>query len=101
MRKVRASMDPMIVQYIGIVIAALILGWAVVELNRRYFRWRKQNVEVLNTWIKIDSTRASNVNVDELVPGEDSDSNRANPSEPDIPTRAQQNGHYSESTKPL
>ncbi len=93
-------MNP-IVEYIGIVVAALILGWAVVELNRRYFRWRKQDAEVLNTWIKIDSTRASNVHVDELVPGEDSDSDRENASEPHIPTRAQQNGHYSESTKPL
>lgn len=92
-------MDPMVVEYIGIVVAALILGWAVVELNRRYFRQRKQDVEVLNTWIKIDSTRASDVNVDELLPGEDSDQEDA--SEPDRHTRAQQNGHYSESTKPL
>jgi len=90
-------MDPMIVQYIGIVIAALILGWAVVELNRRYFRLRKQDMKALNTWIKIDSTRASDV--DALLPGEDSE--REDAPEPDIHTRAQQNGHYSESTKPL
>ncbi len=92
-------MDPMVVEYIGIVVAALILGWAVVELNRRYFRQRKQHVEALNTWIKIDSTRASDVNVDELLPSEDSE--REDAPEPDIHTRAQQNGHYSESTKPL
>ena len=92
-------MDPMVVEYIGIVVAALILGWAVVELNRRYFRQRRQDVEALNTWIKIDSTRASDVNVDELLPGEDSD--REDASKPDRHTRAQQNGHYSESTKPL
>jgi hypothetical protein len=92
-------MDPMVVEYIGIVVAALILGWAVVELNRRYFRQRKQDVEALNTWIKIDSTRVSDVNVDELLPGEDGEREYA--PEPDIHTRAQQNGHYSESTKPL
>ncbi len=92
-------MDPMVVEYIGIVVAALILGWAVVELNRRYFHQRKQHVEALNTWIKIDSTRASDVNVDELLPGEDSE--REDAPELDIHTRAQQNGHYSESTKPL
>lgn len=90
-------MDPMVVEYIGIVVAALILGWAVVELNRRYFHQRKQHVEALNTWIKIDSTRASDVNA--LLPGEDSE--REDAPEPDIHTRAQQNGHYSESTKPL
>ncbi len=92
-------MDPMVVEYIGIVVAALILGWAVVELNRRYFHQRKQHVEALNTWIKIDSTRASDVNVDALLPGGDSE--REDAPEPDIHTRAQQNGHYSESTKPL
>lgn len=94
-------MNPIVVEYIGIVVAALILGWAVVELNRRYFRQRKQDVKALNTWIKIDSTRASDVNVDELLPGEDSDSEREDAPEPDIHTRAQQNGHYSESTKSL
>lgn len=94
-------MDLMVVEYIGIVVAALILGWAVVELNRRYFRLRKQEMKGLNAWIKIDSTRASDVNVDELLPGEDSDSDREDASDPNIHTRAQQNGHYSESTKPL
>jgi hypothetical protein len=94
-------MDPMVVEYIGIVVAALILCWAVVELNRRYFRQRKQDVEALNTWIKIDSTRVSNINVDELLPGEERDSEREDAPEPDIHTRARQNGHYSESTKPL
>ena len=94
-------MDPIVVEYIGIVVAALILGWAVVELNRRYFRQRKQGVEALNTWIKIDSTRASDVRVDALLPGEDSDSERKDTPEPDMHTRAQQNGHYSQSTKPL
>ncbi len=54
-------------------------------------------MKALNTWIKIDSIRASDV--DALLPGEDSD--REDAPEPDIHTRAQQNGHYSESTKPL
>ncbi|HKF38682.1 MAG TPA: hypothetical protein VKB35_17435 [Ktedonobacteraceae bacterium] len=94
-------MNPMVVEYIGIVVAALILGWAVVELNRRYFCQRKQDVEALNTWIKIDPTRASDVNVDELLPGADSDSERKDAPKPELHTRAQQNGHYSESTKPL
>ena len=58
-------------------------------------------MKALNTWIKIDSTRASDVKVDELLPGEDSDRDREDAPKPNLGTRAQQNGHYSESTKPF
>src|SRR5260370_23197786 len=51
---------------IGFVVAALILGWAVVELNRRYFRQRKvDHLDPLSTWVKLDSTHADNARSEE------------------------------------
>jgi hypothetical protein len=91
-------MDPMVVEYIGFVVAALILAWAIVILNRRYFsRWRQG----AGPWIKFDSTRPGDVKVEELLPGEDNESDQKDIPGPDIHTRAKQNGHYSEITKPL
>ena len=92
-------MDPTLVEYIGFVVAALILGWAVVELNRRYFRQRKADLEPPNTWVKLDSTLTDDL--EELLPVEDSDEEKEEVLEPDIHTRAQQNGHHSESKKLL
>jgi hypothetical protein len=89
-------MDPTLVEYIGFVVATLILGWAVVELSRRYFRQRKADLEPPNTWVKLDSTLTDDI--EELLPVEDSDEEVP---EPDIHTRAQQNGHHSESKKLL
>lgn len=92
-------MDPTLVQYIGFVVAALILGWAVVELNKRYFRQRYGDREVPNSWVKLDSTRMGDV--EERLPVEDSDEEKKEVPEPDIHARAQQNGHHSESKKLL
>ncbi len=92
-------MDPALVEYIGFVVAALILGWAVVELNRRYFRQRKADLEPPNTWVKLDSTLTDDV--EGLLPIEDSVEEKEEVPEPDIHTLAQQNGHHSESKKLL
>ncbi len=90
-------MDQTVIEYIGFVVAALILGWAVIELNRRYFRHRQKNLEP--TWVKFDSTRVDEG--EEFSPGEDTDDGRENAPEAGLHTRAQQNGHYSESKKIL
>ncbi len=37
-------MNPTLYEYLGFVVAALILGWAIVEISRRYFRQRKVTV---------------------------------------------------------
>jgi hypothetical protein len=92
-------MDPRLVEYIGFVVAALILGWAAVELKRRYSRQKKANLEPLGTWVKLDSTLTDDIEEPLLV--EDSDEEKEEVLEPDIHTRAQQNGHHSESKKLL
>lgn len=92
-------MDPMLVQYIGFVVAALILGWAVFELNKRYFRQKKADLEPPDSWVKLDSTRMGDM--EEPLPVEDSDEEKEEVPEPDIHTLAQQNGHRSQSKKLL
>jgi hypothetical protein len=87
------------VEYIGFVVAALILGWAVVELNRRCFRQRRADLQPLNTWVKWDSTLADDIK--ESLPDEDSHEEEEDVPKSDIHIRAQQNGHYSESKKIL
>lgn len=90
-------MDPTLVEYIGFVVAELILGWAVVELNRRYFRQRKAHLELPNTWVQLDSTFTDDI--EQSLPIEESDEEKEEVPEPDIHTLAQQNGHHSESKK--
>jgi len=92
-------MDPTLVEYIGFVVAALILGWAVVELNRRYFRQRKAGLRPPSTWVKLDSSLTDDG--EELLQIEDSGEEKEEVPEPDIHTLAQQNGHHSESKKLL
>ncbi len=93
-------MDPRLVQYIGFVVAALILGWAVVELNKRYFRQRKVDyLDPLSTWVRLDSTHADNAEESPL--GEGTNEDQEETPEQSLHTRAQQNGHHSESKKIL
>jgi len=92
-------MDPMLVEYIGFIVAALILGWALVELNRKYFHQRKVDFKRLDNWVKLDYTRADDV--EEPLPSKVSNEDLEESSEPDIHERAQQNGHHSESKKLL
>jgi hypothetical protein len=92
-------MDPRLVEYIGFVVAALILGWAVAELNRRYFRQRKVDIDPLSTWVKLDSTHTDNA--EESLLGEGTAEDQDETPERSLHTRAQQNGHHSESKKIL
>jgi hypothetical protein len=93
-------MDPRLVEYIGFVVAALILGWAVAELNRRYFRQRKEDhLDPLSTWVKLDSAHADNA--EESLLGEGTAEDQEETPERSLHTRAQQNGHHSESKKIL
>jgi hypothetical protein len=92
-------MDPMLIEYVAFFVAALILGWAIVELNKRYFRQRRVDSKTLNTWVKMDSTLADDI--DEPLPDGESDGDEESVSESNIQIRAQQNGHHSESKKLL
>jgi hypothetical protein len=93
-----------LVQYIAFVVSALILAWAVVEISRRYTRQRKMRKEALTAWVKMDARHAAPPDPAEdlppVLPGA-SDEEEEDLSHPDLRTRAKQNGHYSESKKPL
>ncbi len=89
----------MLITYLGFIVAALILGWAIFEISRRYFRQRHEATKPLNTWVKLDPTLESEVEKPFL--DEDSDENEESVPEVNIQIRAQHNGHHSESKKLL
>jgi len=91
-------MDPTVtlVEYIGFVVAALIIIWAVIELGKRIYTRKRVDVGSPQTWIRYNSVRPDTPE-ESLSDGDDDEE----ASEPDIHTRAKQNGHYSESKKPL
>jgi hypothetical protein len=88
-------MYPTLIEYLGFVVAALILGWAIIELNRRYFRQRRVDSKPLNTWVKLDSTLEDDI--ESSLPDEEEESVE----EANIQIRAQHNGYHSESKKLL
>ena len=92
-------MDPSLYEYLGFVVAALILGWAIFVLSRRYFRQRKRVSKPLNTWVKLDSTFEGDI--ENALPVEESDEAEESVSEANIQIRAQHNGYHSESKKLL
>jgi len=97
-------MNPTLVGYVGFVIVALIIIWAVFEMSRRFTRRKKIDTQALDTWVKLDSTHPDSA--EELLLRANDDNNDDDDDRDDIPesnphTRSQQNGHYSESKKPL
>jgi len=94
-------MDPTIVQYLGFIVAALILIWAMVELGRWRYRRKKLGTRALTNWTKLDSTRPEALLEESLLLPDADDEDQEEKPEHDIHTRAQQNGHYSQSKKLL
>ena len=92
-------MNPTLIEYLGFVVAALILVWAIIEICRRYFRVRRGDSKSLNTWVKLDST--FEVDINKSLPDEESDEEEENVSKVNIQMRAQHNGYHSESKKLL
>ncbi|MHB8599273.1 MAG: hypothetical protein ACYDER_20980 [Ktedonobacteraceae bacterium] len=95
-------MNPTVAGYVGFVVAALIIIWAVFEMSRRFTRRKKIDAQALTAWVKLDSTHATAS--EELLPIHDDtndDDEQDDIPESNLHTRAQQNGHYSESKKPL
>jgi hypothetical protein len=90
-------MDNSAVQYAGFIVAALIIIWGVIEINRRYFSRRKMDARSLNTWVHLDANQPDAP--EGAQPASASDDEAADNSEQDIQTRARQNGHYSESKR--
>lgn len=92
-------MDSSLYEYLGFVVAALIVGWAVFEIGRRYFRRRKRDSKPMNIWVKLDSTFEGDI--ENALPDEESDEEEEDVSEANIQIRAQHNGYHSESKKLL
>jgi hypothetical protein len=92
-------MNPTQIEYLGFVVAALILGWAIIEISRRYFRQRRADSKPLNTWVKLDSTFEGDINKSLL--DVESDEEEESVSEANIQIKAQHNGYHSESKKLL
>ena len=83
-------------KYLAFVVAASILIWGVLELNRRLYRRKKADPK--STWVKLDSTSPDVV--EDLSQGGDDDDQEEMPAS-DIRIRAQQNGHHSAGSKKI
>ena len=92
-------MNPTLIEYLGFVVAALILGWTMIEIYRRYFRQRRVDSKPLNTWVKLDSTLDDDI--EKTLPDEERDEEEESVAEANIQIRAQHNGYHSESKKLL
>jgi hypothetical protein len=89
-------MDNSTVQYAGFIVAALILIWGVIEINRRYFKRRKMDARSLSTWVHLDASQHDAPEDGQPAAHDDATTDS---SEQDMQTRARQNGHYSESKR--
>jgi hypothetical protein len=92
-------MSPSSYEYLGFAVAAVILGWAIFEISRRYYRQRKVDTKPSNTWVKLDSTFEDDI--EKALPDEESDEVEESVPESNIQIRAQHNGYHSESKKLL
>jgi hypothetical protein len=92
-------MYPTLIEYLGFIVAALILGWAIIEISRRYHRQRRMDSMPLNTWVTLDSTLEDDLKKSSSV--EESDEEEESVPEVKLQIRAQHNGYHSESKKLL
>lgn len=91
-------MSPTFVVYIGFVVAVVILVWGVLELSQRWDGRRRTRHQAINTWVPLKPTVVDRNTTEGRLSDEDSDEE---PAQRDSDSRAQQNGHYSESKKTL
>lgn len=87
-------MDSMLVPYILFILAALIIIWGVVVLNKRLSRHTRPDARSLQTWVELD-TKQPDARED-LSPALDDEEEE----EAELHTRARQNGHHAESQRP-
>lgn len=93
-------MNPMTAQYIGFVVVALILIWAVIELNRRISRRRTtERRSTQGLWVPLHARRADDEETGSASPETAEGEDVFEDNDAEIHTRAKQNGHYSESKK--
>jgi len=85
-------MNPIVITYGGIVVAALIIAWGFFEMGKRFFIRKRSAGKNEALWVTMKPMRERTLTEEERREG-------SAPSE--TPRRAQQNGHYSESNKKL
>ena len=90
-------MDSIIVQYVLFVLAALILIWAVIVLNKRLYRRNGSHSGAPNTWMKLDTRRHEAKEEPSSGAAFDDEEEEE---EIELHARARQNGHHTESQKP-
>jgi hypothetical protein len=90
-------MNSTTVQYLGFVVAAFILIWAVIEFNRRLYRRNKSHEDSRNNWVELDTKRQTSredLLLQQAPIDEDDDV------QSELHVRSKQNGHHAESQKP-
>ena len=96
------GMNPTLWSYLGIVVAILIFIWAAIEIGSRFNRHKKHHTQTMNTWIPLDSNRPNVVQEEPpLVLADNEEDELEDEALHNLHIRAQQNGHYSQSKKPL
>jgi len=78
-------------KYLAFVVAASILIWGVLEINKRLYRRNKIDHNSPSSWINLDA------NNQEEVEDEEPDDQEEN-SEVELRIRSQQNGHHTKTT---
>ena len=86
-------MNPTFAMFLGFVVAALIILWAIFVLVQRYVRHKKTDTQTRNTWVMLKPTPTKVI--DDVLHDEESES----VIDADLHKRSKQNGHYSQ-TKP-
>jgi hypothetical protein len=89
-------MSSIVVEYILFFLAAFILIWAVMALNKRLSRHDQSGLRARNRWVKLDTRRpATKEEPASVFEDEGEDEEGA-----ELHARASQNGHHAESQKP-
>jgi len=96
--KVCCFMDPMIVQYVLFVLAALFIIGAVIALNRWLYRHSKPGLGGPNTWTRLDTRRPESR--EEALSNSALDEEEEEEEEAELHVRARQNGHSSNGHRP-
>jgi hypothetical protein len=84
-------MTPVVVTYIGFVVAVLILLWGMFVVGKRYFvRRRDVNSKTMDAWVplKTTATESPEASFADLDEDDQDEGSRAN-----LSARARQNGH--------
>ncbi len=86
-------MNPTFAMFLGFVVAALIILWAVGVLVQRYIRHKKADTLARSAWVMLKPTSTK------VVDDESHDEETESTIDTNLHNRAKQNGHYSQPIK--